>query len=945
MKKLLSLPPNLVDCFHDIKKVSKEEFFCTSDPIDSKLGSGGGTTWLLSACKEDEDPTSTISEWLSREKRILLHAGGQSRRLPSYAASSKALVPVPVFRWSRGQSFDQDLLDLQLPLYEKILKKAPNSMHTLIASGDAYICADKLQEIPDVDVVCYGVWVDDDLAKDHGVFVSSRETPNRLNYMLQKPTLDVLAKLASNNLYSMDLGVWLLSDRAVEVLMQKSMRDGECCFYDLYSTFGCCLGDNPTIVDDEIKSLSVAILPLDGGEFYHFGTSPEIISSTLSLQNKVCDQREIFLRTPKPHPSIFQQNTIVKPALTADNYETWIENSYIGENWTLTNRNIITGIPKNNWTITISEGICVDIAPYGETQYILRPYGFNDPFRGSLASESTQFLGSSITEWLSQRWLNSTDIEGNEDLQSAKIFPISDSIDEMEVMLHWMIEKPKSIEGRELWMKAQKFSADDIASYANLHRLQAQRVELSIDSLKAIAKNHHNSIFYYIDLNHAAAKFVELGIELPDSLPESEPTLKRITHYMFCAQVRRLRGEEYSADEDMAFALLRKEAIKNARLERQNPQPSVYSDQIVWGRSPVRIELAGGWSDTPPFCYTDGGNVLNIAIELNGQQPLQTYIKPCEEFKIILRSIDLGAVEEVTTYESLLEYNKIGSPFSIPKAALSLAGFAPDFSTQSYATLEEQLRAFGSGIEVSLLSAIPAGSGLGTSSILATTVLASIADFCTLGWDNSEICRRTLILEQLLTSGGGWQDQYGGSLQGVKLLQTEPGYNQNALVRWLPDTIFTSVEYAPCHLLYYTGITRTAKNILKEVVRGCVLNSAYYLNMINEFKDHALAMQDAIQRGDFKAYGALVAKTWEYKQMINADTNVETVSSIINLIKDYCLGYFLPGAGGGGYLYMVAKDAEAAAKIKTILMKNQPNPRARFVDMSISKTGLQVSRS
>ena len=42
MKKLLSLPPNLVECFHDIEKADRTEWFCTSDPIGSKLGSVGG---------------------------------------------------------------------------------------------------------------------------------------------------------------------------------------------------------------------------------------------------------------------------------------------------------------------------------------------------------------------------------------------------------------------------------------------------------------------------------------------------------------------------------------------------------------------------------------------------------------------------------------------------------------------------------------------------------------------------------------------------------------------------------------------------------------------------------------------------------------------------------------------------------------------------------------
>ena len=104
--------------------------------------------------------------------------------------------------------------------------------------------------------------------------------------------------------------------------------------------------------------------------------------------------------------------------------------------------------------------------------------------------------------------------------------------------------------------------------------------------------------------------------------------------------------------------------------------------------------------------------MINLAIELNGQPPLQTYVRPSKEPRIVLRSIDLGAVEVVETTEQLTDFMHVGSPFSIPKAALVLAGFGRQ-------NLKQELEAFGAGIELTLLSAIPAGSGLGTSSILA----------------------------------------------------------------------------------------------------------------------------------------------------------------------------------------------------------------------------------
>ena len=128
MKKLLSLPPNLVGSFHEVTGLSRTDYFCTNDPVGHKLGSGGGTTWLLEACAQSEGVgEAAFDGWLAREKRILLHAGGQSRRLPSYAPSGKILTPIPVFRWERGQRLSQDLLSLQLPLYEKMMAMSPDN--------------------------------------------------------------------------------------------------------------------------------------------------------------------------------------------------------------------------------------------------------------------------------------------------------------------------------------------------------------------------------------------------------------------------------------------------------------------------------------------------------------------------------------------------------------------------------------------------------------------------------------------------------------------------------------------------------------------------------------------------------------------------------------------------------------------------------------------------
>ena len=880
MKKLLSLPPNLVDSFHDVTGLSREEYFCTNDPVGHKLGSGGGTTWLLQACMTVEDGES-LSEWLPREKRILLHAGGQSRRLPSYAPSGKILTPVPVFRWERGQRLSQDLLSLQLPLYEQMMQMAPERIHTMVVSGDVLVrTSQPLQPIPDADVVCYGLWLDASVAKNHGVFVSSRKSPSVLKHMLQKPSIETLNEIQKDHYYLTDIGIWLLSDKAVELLAKKSKKGDEFIEYDMYSEFGCALGTNPSSPDDELSQLSVAIVPLQGGEFYHFGTSREMISSTLRIQNLVNDQREIMHHGRKPHPSIFVQNAICNFRFTEENTNLWIENSYVGEGWTLTHDNIITGVPENDWKLQLAPGECIDVVPIGDKEYAIRCYHIDDRFAGAE--------------------------------QQKQQFPVVDTLDG--------ITSPRDVQNA-----VRMISAEEISTEANLHRLFNQRKAFRKLNWSALAENWTHSVFYQLDLADAKREFDEQNIPMPAPLDDDAPLMTRIHDAMF-------RGES-----DKAFSLLR-EGLLDTDAKPQVPSLSVAEDQIVWGRSPVRIDIAGGWTDTPPYCLMEGGNVINLAIELNGQPPLQAYIRPSKEPRIVLRSIDLGAMEAVETSEQLKDFMHVGSPFSIPKAALVLAGFGNG-------VLKGELEAFGSGIEITLLSAIPAGSGLGTSSILAATVLGALNDFCGLGWDKNEIGHRTLMLEQMLTTGGGWQDQFGGVLGGVKLLQTGRGFAQNPQVRWLPTDLWTQPEYRPCHLLYYTGITRTAKSILAEIVRRMFLNHGDELRLLRQMKAHTLDMYEAIQQNDFVRMGQLVRKTWTQNQLLDSGTNPESVKALTRLVDDLCLGYKLPGAGGGGYLYMIAKDPEAAARIKQILTDNSPRKNARFVEMDLSTKGLQRSRS
>lgn len=921
MKKLLSLPPGLVKDFLYAANANKKEYFASCDPIGKKLGSGGGTINLLLDAYHSTSQEKPFEEWLASEHRILIHAGGQSRRLPAYAPLGKILAPIPVMRWARGQRIDQTLFSLQLPLFERIMEMAGKDQHTLICSGDALVTTPC--PIPtynkSADVICFAIGAPADIAKNHGVFLCNRKNAKSLDFMLQKPSPLKLAELSTTHFFLIDVGIWILSDRAIFKLKKKFEAKGQ---YDLYSEFGCALGNNPSEPDSLLSDLSVDIVSLDKGEFFHFGTTNDMITSAVRLQETVKDGRDILHFGQKPHGNIFTQNSLINYKFNIDNQYIWVENSYVGNDVTFTHHNFLTGFPAQDIKIDLTPGLCLDIVPIGEKSWAVRPYGFNDPMRGACNNPETKFIGKSVKSWMEERDLTAD----STDIQSAEIFGIADDISELQNVIDWMIlgkgTKPKSL-----------ISADNISNCANIIRLTDQRKSLLTECIKVIYKNRARSVFYQLDLSHIA----EIFKEQPKSITiEQEPTTSDIARQLSSAMLIDEMG--VTTNKGNAYDILRNNLISDTLASVQNPTLDIATDQIVWARCPVRIDLAGGWTDTPPHCLLSGGDVVNMAIELNHQQPLQVYIKPCKEHKIILRSIDMGVSEIIQTRKELLTYNKVENAFSIPKAALVIAGFGRK-------ELREELLAFGSGIEITLLSAIPAGSGLGTSSILSSTVLAALSNFAALCWDKNEICRKTLVLEQMLTTGGGWQDQYGGVLHGIKRLTTQSSLDQTPEVRWLPTDIFTDTDKKHLHLLYYTGVRRTAKHILDEIVRGMFLQRSETMYILGQIRENSNVMFDALQRGNINAYAESLQRTWYLNKRIDSGTNPPIIEELISRVNDLTLGYKLPGAGGGGFLYMLAKDEEAAARIKSILTSKPITSTARFVDMTISNNGLMVSRS
>ena len=448
-------------------------------------------------------------------------------------------------------------------------------------------------------------------------------------------------------------------------------------------------------------------MPLPEAEFYHFGTSGQMIESVSALQNLVLDESKIGRTGARQQPDQVTQNSRFDVTLRREgNHTLWVENSVVPSGWQLASEHVLTGVPENDWTLRLHPGVCLDFVPVGEDQFCVRAYGFSDTFTGPLGDASTRWLGRPARDWFSARGLKPEDcaIDPQADIHACPLFPSLAAGEIEPAFVEWLFAPAPGPEAgfARRWRELPRLSAQQIPEQANLRRLYEQRARLRHACLLPMLKNFRWSVFFRLDLEATARAFAAGGDGLPElAFNEHDDPMQLVHDQMFRSAVLRHRREPgWEQFEAGAFARLREMIAHEARLSPAGPRRNVMEDQIVWARSPIRFDLAGGWTDTPPYCIEHGGKVLNVAADLNGQPPIQVFAKLSDRPELVMRSIDLGVEERVRTYAELDTFARPDSPFALAKAAFALAGFLPRFHSQGgFASLEQQLREFGAGMK------------------------------------------------------------------------------------------------------------------------------------------------------------------------------------------------------------------------------------------------------
>lgn len=205
-------------------------------------------------------------------------------------------------------------------------------------------------------------------------------------------------------------------------------------------------------------------------------------------------------------------------------------------------------------------------------------------------------------------------------------------------------------------------------------------------------------------------------------------------------------------------------------------------------------------------------------------------------------------------------------------------------SKESQGRLDKMLQEMGGGIDLTLFSAIPSGSGLGTSSILGSAIIMCIARMFGEHLPQNEIFQRTLYLEQLMTTSGGWQDQIGGVVGGVKLIQTSPGMDQTPRLSWTNIT-YPGFDLSERCLLYYTGYRRMAKNILQQIVGRYLERNTTTLKCISQLKKLSVQMKEHLDHRDIDRFGDCVAQVWELNKRLDEGSTTEHIEALFARIS------------------------------------------------------------
>jgi len=333
----------------------------------------------------------------------------------------------------------------------------------------------------------------------------------------------------------------------------------------------------------------------------------------------------------------------------------------------------------------------------------------------------------------------------------------------------------------------------------------------------------------------------------------------------------------------------------------------------IHSRAPMRTDLAGGTLDIYPlYLFTEGGLTVNAAVTIWSEATVET--RSDSEIHIVAEDIN----EEVVAKDA---------------DALEVGG-----KLDLLARLVKFYRP-ATGVNVRTRNNVPKGSGLGASSSLLIALSHALNELNGKPHSAEDIIQYGSCLEaQTIRVPTGKQDYYSATYGGLSAIWFDvTGARREEIVR--TETILSELESRL--VVSFAGEPRFSGASNWKMFRAYVDGEEHSVRNIKRIKDTAVAMRQALMKGNLDAFGVLLGEEWENRKGLAEGVTNEDIDAMMS--KAAAAGAItskICGAGGGGSMISFCKPGAKAAVSDALR-----GAGALVFDCSISRNGVQVTKS
>jgi len=869
------------------------KFVVLADPDGKRVGSGGATLNVLRFVKSEH-------ETFEKLRIMVIHSGGDCKRIPHYCTCGKLFLPIPR-KLPEGRNstlFDEITISMA-----GVPSQITEGM--LVCAGDV-LCIFNSEQVGFSSKGATAVSIKEKvhIGKNHGVFLCDEK--GSVDRFLHKQPVHKLREAGASNEYDevdIDTGMVLFGCGLLEDMF--GLIDSEGSFIEFvnenvslsfYADFLYPLASSSTLEEylgetpegefsdglskcrlqiwDVMKEYEMEVTRLSPAAYIHLGTTRELVD--LMNNDKIgfdCLGWKYSLGSNSKSNEFTVRNSYIHPKAKIGK-GSYIEDSFIGQDSVIGKECIISGLELGGEVVP--KGTVLHGMKLVNGNFVARMYGIDD--------------NPKVNKWF--------DEDQGKMLWTKNLFPVCNN---MKSAVGNVLKKVN--DGNLISLKDSARLADinatNIWNKKVEDRVKANEFIENIDNRISacetikIFENGISEFAYNLLIENAAAQDI---YELDGFFRKL-----RIFYYLNLIKTGQLKKELLNK----CFEVIKEGLIQNSVPGLKYNSGLVIKEENIRIELPVRVNWGGGWSDTPPTCMELGGTVINASISINGRLPVRASIKRINELKLIFESTDCNEVMEISEVSEIQDCNKKGDMFSLHKAALMCTGVIPINKTVPLVSILERM---GGGIRLSTeVCGIPKGSGLGTSSILASACVKAIFSFFGIETGENDIFSRVLCLEQMIGAGGGWQDQVGGMTRGIKLITSKKGLHQVIDIKRLILSSAVMEELNSRFCLIYSGFNRQNSELHREAVSKIIRCDSDRIKMIRDMKQIAADMKTLLENGEVDAFADLLSAHWCLYKNYNEGSTNRHIIEILESIEDLISGKMMCGAGGGGFIQVILK--------------------------------------